>query len=88
MTDVAYVRIILRQAVHLDSGDCDLMSGMRENLLPKLGIGSPSNDFYCYAGGTRTKPKFKVAALVPIAPVPPPPVAVTADSRISAPAVD
>jgi len=52
----------------LDSGDCDLLGDIRDQLLPKLGISSSS--FICFNGGTRTRPRFEVAALVAIEPTP------------------
>ena len=50
----------------LDSGDCDLLTGVNKQLLPQLGI--TTQDFDCHKRDRRTRVKFKVAALVPIEP--------------------
>jgi hypothetical protein len=77
------ISLTRNRRLRLDSGDCDLLTGVREQLLPKLGI--TTQDFVCYGNGTRTRPKIQVAALVPVEP---PAVAVTADSRAAIATVD
>jgi hypothetical protein len=52
--------------LRLDSGDCDLLSDVRDQLLPQLGIAVTEAGFRCYGGGTRTRPLFRIAALVPL----------------------
>jgi hypothetical protein len=54
--------------LRLDSGDCDLLADVRSQLLPQLGISVADGGFRCYGAGTRTRPLFKVAALVAIEP--------------------
>jgi hypothetical protein len=77
------IKLTRDRRLNLDSGDCDLLEGVRDQLLPKLGISS--NAFHCYDGGTRTRPKFEVAALVPVEPTP---VALAAEPRMSISTVD
>jgi len=62
--------------LRLDSGDCDLLSDVRNQLLPQLGISVTEGGFRCYGAGTRTRPQFTVATLVPVAA--PQPVALAA----------
>jgi hypothetical protein len=52
--------------LHLDSGDCDLLSGVRDQLLPQLGIAVTDAGFRCFGGATRTRPLFRIATLVPV----------------------
>jgi hypothetical protein len=54
--------------LRLDSGDCDLLTGVRDQLLPQLGISLTESGFRCYSGGTRLRPMFQVSALVPVMP--------------------
>jgi hypothetical protein len=66
--------------VNLDAGDCDLLAGLRKQLLPQLGIESANGDFRCYGDGTRLRPLFRVSTLMPVAPSPEP-VASTAQAN-------
>jgi hypothetical protein len=60
------------RGLRLDSGDCDLLLGVRDQLLPQLGISLADSGFHCYGGGTRTRPVFRVSALLPVQPTPVP----------------
>jgi hypothetical protein len=60
------VSLTRNRKLRLSSGDCDLLTGVHTQLLPKLGI--VTQDFHCYDGSRRTRPKFQVMALLPIEP--------------------
>lgn len=60
------VALTRNRHLNIDSGDCDLLANMRDQLLPKLGIST--NGFRCFSGGTRTRPTFEVAALIAVPP--------------------
>jgi hypothetical protein len=72
------ITLTRNQRLRLDSGDCDLLAGVRNQLLPKLGMSVTESSFRCYGAGTRTRPLFRVAALVPVEPVAIAPVALAA----------
>ena len=75
------VNLTRDRRLRLDSGDCDLLTGVRDQLLPQLGIAVTEAGFRCYTGGTRTRPLFRIAALVPVeaaTPVAAAPVALAA----------
>jgi hypothetical protein len=63
------ISLTRNRRVRLDSGDCDLLMGVREQLLPQLGMSVTESAFRCNGAGTRTRPVFRVAALVLIEPV-------------------
>lgn len=73
------VTVTRDRRLSLDSGDCDLLEGVRDQLLPKLGISVTEKGFRCYSDGSRVRPKFEVATLVPIEPAEP--VAVATEAR-------
>jgi hypothetical protein len=72
------VSLTRSRRVRLDSGDCDLLAGVRNQLLPQLGMSVTESTFHCHGVGTRTKPVFRVAALVLVEPVTDEPVAAEA----------
>ncbi len=73
------VAVTRDRRLRLDSGDCDLLEGVRDQLLPKLGISVTEKGFRCYGDGSRTRPKLEVIALVPIEPAEP--VALATEAR-------
>jgi hypothetical protein len=70
------ISLTRHRRVRLDSGDCDLLASVRNQLLPQLGMSVTEDTFRCHGLGTRTRPLFRVAALVPVAPAAVQPVAV------------
>lgn len=59
------------RSVQLDSGDCDLLRGMREQVFPKLSIQVTRASSHCNSGtATRVRPTLEVAALVPLEAIP------------------
>jgi hypothetical protein len=59
------------RSVQLDSGDCDLLRGMREQVFPKLSIQVTRTSSQCATGtATRMRPKLEVVALVPLEAIP------------------
>jgi hypothetical protein len=69
------INLTRNRRVRLDSGDCDLLMGVRNQLLPQLGMSVTESTFRCHGVGTRTRPVFRVAALVLAEPVADQPVA-------------
>jgi hypothetical protein len=69
------ISLTRNRRLRLDSGDCDLLAGVRSQLLPQLGMSVTESRFRCPGSGTRTRPTFSVAALVPVEPVAIEPVA-------------
>lgn len=55
--------------LRLDSGDCDLLRGMREQIFPKLSVRVARDGLRCSPGtATRVRPKLEVTALMPAPP--------------------
>jgi hypothetical protein len=79
------VALTRNRRLGLDSGDCDLLIGVRDQLLPKLGISTTKGGFHCYGSGTRTRPTFRIAAWLPVEP---PTLALAGDSGAMLPTVD
>lgn len=60
------VSLTRNRALRLESGDCDLLRGMRDQLFPKLSIRVSSGGLRCTPGvATRMRPKLEVTALMP-----------------------
>jgi hypothetical protein len=64
------------RSLRLDSGDCDLLRGMREQIFPKLSVRVARDGLRCTPGATtRIRPKLVVTALMPApAPLPDRPI--------------
>jgi len=58
------VSLTRNRLVRLDSGDCDLLSAMSQQLFPKLSIRMDESELRCSATSTRIRPRFSVAALL------------------------
>lgn len=52
--------------VKLDTGDCDLLFAMNEQLFPKMSVRLHRNSLNCSMSATRLRPRFEVTALVPV----------------------
>jgi len=79
------IKLTRNRRLRLDSGDCDLLEGVRDQLLPKLGITTTEGGFNCFGGGSRTRPTFEVAAFVAVDPTP---AALVAGSQAAISTVD
>jgi hypothetical protein len=60
------VSLSRHRSLHLDSADCDLLRGMREQIFPKLSVRVARDGLRCSSGSaTRIRPKLEVTALMP-----------------------
>ena len=50
----------------LESGDCDLLQVMAEQVFPRLSLRSDGQELHCPGAGSRVRPRLEVTALMPL----------------------